>query len=1036
MGPITRALFRRWAGAAVVMSLLAMVIAAPAASAQGTQTETIWIPLYCNLGSVTVNVGAAFTATVPTSVTPGEDFNLQDAVATIDIAAGATNAAAFAFGNPSEVEGAVSTFDTNLTNATAPTLVNADTSRTTDSPPIVGDPVVGNVSATPGVWSDPPPDGGASSDPNIGDPTGSPAVVNLVAAAQPPNTDAPTPLDPLINGGSPLAAFPDYPEPPLEGVFSWGPAPVDGPGADGTMGGNPTTNAYAPAPGTGGGGTPTSGTPDPANTGPILVTGAPAESVKLGIGDPSDLVKIGKSSFELAVNNDIFFLETTGALAGSWSADTPTHCGIDTTAGAVPSPNPNYLSVSQGIQIPILSAEGPTITTQPVSQSVTTPATATFSVSATASAGSLSYQWASEAPGATSFSPISGATSSSYSTPPTTAAQSGTKYEVVVSDANGSVTSSPATLTVNPVAAGTQTETIWTPLACSLGAVNWHIGTSFTTTVPSSLSPGQQFSLQNTSITLDLPPAAQNAAAFAFGNPDQVEGAVSDLELNVTGATAPTLVDADTTRTNGGAGTWAEATVVGGGVSADPDVGSPTGSPAQVNLVAAAQPPNTDAPSPLDPVINGPSPLAGFPDYPEPALEGVFSWGPTSFDGSGQDGTVGGDPATDAYAPVPGTGGGATLGSGTPDPVTVGPFTATAGTGPVVLKLGEPSAIDRVGTLALEHVLTNDLFFAETTGDLAGQWSSDTPVSCGIDTSSGAVPPQGPQPLSDSSGISIPVESSSPSPPTITTQPVNQTVNPPATATFSVTAAGTAPLSYQWLSEAPGASSFTAISGATSSSYTTPATTASGSGTKYEVTVSNSAGSVTSNAATLTSIPASVLTIVLQPASQTVTAPATATFVVGVTAGPTPTYQWYSEEPGATSLSPISGATSSVYTTPATTVAQNGTKYEVVVQNTQGSMTSAVATLTVTAVSNGPSVTSVLPRAGGPFSLVLIFGKNLTGASAVTFGGHKAIDVPLNGGLILALAPLGPSGAVDVRVTTKTGTSPTSSADRFTYTRR
>jgi len=375
MGPIARVALRRWAGVGVVMSLLAVVIAAPAASAQGTQTETIWIPLYCNLQIVVVNAGVAFTATVPTSVTPGEEFDLQDAHATIDIPAGGTNAAAFAFGNPSEVEGAVSTFDTNLTNATAPTLVNADTSRTTDSPPIVGDPVVGNVSATPGVWSDPPPDGGASSDPNIGDPTGSPAVVNLVAAAQPPNTDAPSPLDPLINGGSPLAGFADYPEPPLEGVFSWGPAPVDGSGADGTMGGNPTTDAYAPAPGTGGGGTPTSGTPDPANTGPILVTGAPAEDVNIGIGDPSDLVKIGKSSFELAVNNDIFFLETTGALAGQWSADTPTQCGLDTTAGAVPSPNPTYLPASQGISIPILSSTATSTST--TSTSTTTPVTTT-----------------------------------------------------------------------------------------------------------------------------------------------------------------------------------------------------------------------------------------------------------------------------------------------------------------------------------------------------------------------------------------------------------------------------------------------------------------------------------------------------------------------------------------------------------------------------------------------------------------------------------------------------------------------------------
>ena len=57
--------------------------------------------------------------------------------------------------------------------------------------------------------------------------------------------------------------------------------------------------------------------------------------------------------------------------------------------------------------------------------------------------------------------------------------------------------------------------------------------------------------------------------------------------------------------------------------------------------------------------------------------------------------------------------------------------------------------------------------------------------------------------------------------PAIATQPANQTVTAGQTATFSVTAAGTAPLTYQWQKGT------TPISGATSASYTTPATTTS-----------------------------------------------------------------------------------------------------------------------------------------------------------------------------------------------------------------
>ena len=82
--------------------------------------------------------------------------------------------------------------------------------------------------------------------------------------------------------------------------------------------------------------------------------------------------------------------------------------------------------------------------------------------------------------------------------------------------------------------------------------------------------------------------------------------------------------------------------------------------------------------------------------------------------------------------------------------------------------------------------------------------------------------------------------------PSITTQPASQTVTAGQTATFTVAATGTAPLTYQWKMNG------TAVSGATSSSYTTPATTTSDNGAQFTVAVTNSAGSVTSTAATLT----------------------------------------------------------------------------------------------------------------------------------------------------------------------------------------
>jgi hypothetical protein len=82
--------------------------------------------------------------------------------------------------------------------------------------------------------------------------------------------------------------------------------------------------------------------------------------------------------------------------------------------------------------------------------------------------------------------------------------------------------------------------------------------------------------------------------------------------------------------------------------------------------------------------------------------------------------------------------------------------------------------------------------------------------------------------------------------PSISAQPASATVTTGQVAAFSVVTTGTAPLSYQWKKDSA------AITGATSSTYTTPATASSDNGARFTVTVSNAAGSVTSNAATLT----------------------------------------------------------------------------------------------------------------------------------------------------------------------------------------
>ena len=84
-------------------------------------------------------------------------------------------------------------------------------------------------------------------------------------------------------------------------------------------------------------------------------------------------------------------------------------------------------------------------------------------------------------------------------------------------------------------------------------------------------------------------------------------------------------------------------------------------------------------------------------------------------------------------------------------------------------------------------------------------------------------------------------------PPSITQQPTNQAVRVGTNAVFTVVAAGSAPLSYQWW-----LSQTNLLSGATNATLTVSNVSAPMNGNKYRVVVNNLAGTVTSSEATLT----------------------------------------------------------------------------------------------------------------------------------------------------------------------------------------
>jgi parallel beta-helix repeat protein len=177
--------------------------------------------------------------------------------------------------------------------------------------------------------------------------------------------------------------------------------------------------------------------------------------------------------------------------------------------------------------------------------------------------------------------------------------------------------------------------------------------------------------------------------------------------------------------------------------------------------------------------------------------------------------------------------------------------------------------------------------------------------------------------------------------PAIATPPASVTAIAGQTATFTVVATGTPSPTYQWRKNG------TAISGATSATYTTPATTTADNAALFTVVATNSAGSVTSNAALLTVKAASAaITIATQPANVAVTTGQTATFTVVATGNGPLSYQW------SKNGTPISGARFTRYTTSVTSLTDSGTLLGVLVTDAAGnSIASANASLTV---SDGP----------------------------------------------------------------------------------
>jgi sugar lactone lactonase YvrE len=229
--------------------------------------------------------------------------------------------------------------------------------------------------------------------------------------------------------------------------------------------------------------------------------------------------------------------------------------------------------------------------------------------------------------------------------------------------------------------------------------------------------------------------------------------------------------------------------------------------------------------------------------------------------------------------------------------------------------------------------------------------------------------------------------------PSVTTSPASQAVTAGSNATFTTAATGNPAPTVQWQVSASGGP-FTNISGATSTTLTLTGVTTSQNGYLYQAVFTNSVGSATTSAATLTVN--SAPTVTANPLSQTVTAGSNVTFSAAATGNPAPTVQWQVSTNGGTSYASVPGATSTTLTLTGVTTSQNGYMYLAVFTNSVGSATSTAATLTVNSANSAPVVTT------NPVSQTVPLGSSVTFTAAATGNPTPTVQwqVSTNGGAV------------------------------------
>jgi len=234
--------------------------------------------------------------------------------------------------------------------------------------------------------------------------------------------------------------------------------------------------------------------------------------------------------------------------------------------------------------------------------------------------------------------------------------------------------------------------------------------------------------------------------------------------------------------------------------------------------------------------------------------------------------------------------------------------------------------------------------------------------------------------------------------PLLTAEPTNQSTTAGSSVSFTASSAGAA--TAQWQVSTDGGHSWSAIPGATTSTYTFTAAS-SENGDEYRAVFTRSGQSTTTSAATLTvsaapsggggsqppssgqsGTPAAGAAdadpvVTAQPLDQGVVAGSEVTFTVAASGTPTPTVQWQFSSDGGATWTSINGATSTSYSF-AAGIGQNGQEFRAVFTNVAATATTRAATLSVSLAPQMPAVTL------NPASQSIVSGTSVSFTAAAT----------------------------------------------------